>query len=755
MSVTFNCKIVRCTFSAKDSDYRIYAVDSKNPSIKKNKYGNSTILGNLPELGEGVEYTITADMEHGRYGTQYRVITFSRELPISSEGVRLFLNEILTAQQAEEIYREYPDILTIMMEGREEEIDVNKLYNIKHERIKSIKKKVIENFVFAKMIEEFKGLINFTIIKNLYSQYNDVQIVKKEIIANPYGVICDVGELSFKEADKMLLEFEKECSKLENPPIKFHEPLITSKMRCEQCMVYCLKQNEFEGNTKMEIKRLYKDVKSTTPQCISRFEEVLSNSELFYSDDNWIANIKTYNAELFIAETLVKMSTSKNIWELNMVGYDNVHGLTEQQLGVIKNVSEHNVSICNGFGGSGKSYSTKSLVEILKSQDKIVELLAPTGRAAKVSREYAQHPASTIHRALYQLMGNSLKYLMADIVIIDEFSMVDVMLFEWLLKSINTNHTKLLLIGDSAQLMSVSCGNLLHNILDSQSIPNTSLDKIFRYGKGGIMTVATDTRNGMMTVENKSGIQVVGEDNGYVYVPSNNAQHAITAVKSVYTKAMQVYPIEDILVLSPYNVGTVGTNVLNEVLHPIANPDSINSLKYVEFMDTKFYVGDMILQTKNNYKTAKYIKGFGMDDISAIRDSYEYKDEMTETLITNGDIGKILEIDDIYMLVDFDGEKVVYAKYDMNTLKHAYAISVTKSQGGSAKVIILITMAEHQRNLNSNLLYVGVTRAKEKIYHIGELSVIESSVCKKAEMDRNTHLKELLILEKGILNEEN
>jgi ATP-dependent exoDNAse (exonuclease V) alpha subunit len=408
-------------------------------------------------------------------------------------------------------------------------------------------------------------------------------------------------------------------------------------------------------------------------------------------------------------------------------------------MNAIQNVMDYNISVLNGFSGAGKSFTTKTLVSILKDNDKSVTLLAPTGRAGKVLRGYANHPASTIHRLLYSLPKEDM--ICTDVVVVDEVSMADVFLFSWLLSKIDLSCTKLLLIGDSAQIPSVNAGNILHDIMNSNVIPLITLTEIFRYGKGGVMTVATNTRLQKRFLKEQEGAQIIGEDKGYIFYHTTSPKNAITLVKQFYLKMLEKNPPEDILLLSPYNIGACGSQVINSVIQPIANPQSVNNSVFIETTDNKFYVGDLVLQTKNNYKSKRFVNS-GWDRDDSMEQSLDSEDNV---LISNGDIGKVEYIGDGKCIINFDDIKIVYDKFDMGTCRLGYSISTTKSQGGNAKNVILVTMPEHERNLNSNLMYVGQSRAREKVCHVGSYATVNRALLVKAENDRKTHLKQLLM----------
>lgn len=389
-------------------------------------------------------------------------------------------------------------------------------------------------------------------------------------------------------------------------------------------------------------------------------------------------------------------------------------------------------------GNSGKSFSSQSVINMLKDNNKSFILLAPTGRAAKVLASYTKNPASTIHRGLgYNpkegWLHNKDNPLTVDAVVLDEFSMTDIFLFKRLLEAIDFNKTKLLVIGDDAQLASVGAGNILYDILNSNAVPVTTLTKIFRYGIGGLSTVATNVRNSEQYLDKtQSGVQIFGEDKAYTFIPSLQ-EKSVANLVALYKKLLsQGNAIEDILVLSSYNKGEYGTDTINKKIQQAVNGDEKHLVKFGE---TEFRLNDPVIQTVNNYKAVLY-------------NGYYDPSPENETFIANGETGKIVEVLSNAIIVDFDGTKIYCDKAALASLRLAYSISLHKSQGGQCKNIIVLSPKAHTYMLNSNLLYVGITRAKERCFHIGEITVVNRALKKKENFDRNTFLCDLLKEEK-------
>jgi len=730
-----------------EEDYKIYGlrVDyDKFPNIKPNKYNNVSLVGGLPDLEDGVEYTISAEEQNGKSGIQYKFINIKRDRPKTEASTRLFLQSILDSySQVDEVMREYPDIIDRVINNRLDDIDLKKLYNIGEYRFDVIKRKIIENFALAELVTEFKGFIEFKVLKNLYDKYGSVDKIKEKLQDNPYKCLCGLSRIAFKTADKILLEFNKDCietkSKGEKPPIDFTFDLQTSSQRQKSAIMFLLEENENDGNTKIDIKVLRKQSEALAKKCIEHFVDIIKNDKdiHFGKATNTVALEETYQTEVYIANRILEGLKVENKWDIDIEKYkiNSEVTLTDQQYKVLPMVCNSNVSILNGFSGSGKSQTTKSVIDMLKDNNKSFCLFAPTGRAAKVLSEFTKENASTIHRGLAYMPPywgyNEEHKLPYTVVIVDEFSMCDVFLMKHLLEAIDFSKTKLLMIGDSAQIPSVGAGNVFYDLINSKLTPIVSLTKIFRYGEGGVLTVATKTRNSEKFLADHQKPQIFGDDKGYMFIPMQQ-ENVIKNIVALYQKLLTSgNSIEDIMILSSYNVGDYGTVAINKHLQPIANPNVILKGIHIQIGDTKFYENDLIIQMVNNYKAIRYKEDGWID-------------EDDKTFVANGEIGKIVKIEYGKVIIMFD-ELVVYTKNDLLNVKLAYSISIMKSQGGQCKRVIMITPKAHTFMLNSNLIYVAQTRAKQKVFHFGENETVNRAIKKKADFNRKTHLKELLL----------
>jgi exodeoxyribonuclease V alpha subunit len=623
------------------------------------------------------------------------------------------------------------------MNNRLDDIDLSKTKGIKEYTFNVIKQKVIENFKLADLVEEFRGLFSLSIIKKLYDKYPSVEKIKEVIRTEPYECLCRLSGIGFKTADGMLLELEKESKQCKetgkNPILFFGFDLKPSYQRAKACVDYILNENETNGNTYVKVGDLKKQFEILVPEAIGNLPTILKgdNDVIFDRESLVVCRKETYETEKYIADKIKEGLSINTKWDCDCTEFRSLDGfdLTEDQCKTSEYMCKYNLVMLVGYGGAGKSSSTQAFVNLLKHYNKSFLLLAPTGRAAKVLAGFTGENAMTIHRGLGYMPPNEWCYnkehpIPYDVVIVDEFSMVDIFLFKHLLEAIDFNKTKLLLIGDDAQIPSVGAGNVLYDLLCFNNIQTVTLNKIFRYGKGGLSTVATDTRIGTEYLDKtKSGMQTFGEDQSYIFMSLTQDKLVDYTVKLYKAILGKGYNIEDITVLSCYNVGDYGTIELNRRLQNAVNP---NPDAKITFGDSEFRLNDIVMNFANDYKAILY--------------NEEFLDEKNTTFIANGESGRVVKILKDAMVIDYDGTLIYCPKGSMKNIRLAYAISTHKSQGGQFKIVILVTPRSHTYMLNSNLLYVGISRAKEKCYHLGEIRTVNNALKKKENFDRKTML---------------
>lgn len=737
--IDFKCVPERLVYNS--ADFKIYGVSVNSfeyPDVQVSKYNTVTIKGNISELNLGADYIVKAKEVSDSYGIGYIVINIKREKPTTLAATRNFLYEILTPNQTDVLLEAYPDIVDRIMNNKLDDIDLSKTKGIKDYTFNVIKNKVIENFKLAEIVEEFRGLFNLSTVKKLYDKYTSVDKIKEVIREEPYQCLCRLGGIGFKTADSLLLTLDKdakECEKNGKKPVLFFGfDLVTSYQRAKACVDYLLNENENNGNTYMHVGDLKKQFDVLVPEAKSNLPLILKgdNDVIFDREILSVCRKETYETEKYIAERIKEGLQIHTKWDCDYSKYQELDGfrLTEDQCKTSQYMCEDNIVLLVGYGGSGKSSSTQAFVNMLNAYGKRHLLLAPTGRAAKVLSGFTNETAMTIHRGLLYTPPSNWGFneenkLPYDVVIVDEFSMVDIFLFRKLLEAIDFEKTKLLLIGDDAQIPSVGAGNVLYDLLKCENIPTITLDKVFRYGKGGLSTVATDTRTGNEYLDKtKTGMQVFGEDQSYIFMPILQDKLVDYTVKLYKTLLSKGYSVDDIAVLSCYNVGNYGTIELNK---KIQNAVNSNPKEKITFGDTEFRLNDIVMNYANDYKAIIY--------------NEEYIDEKNTTFIANGESGRVTKILKDAMVVDYDGTFIYIPKSSMKNIRLAYAISTHKSQGGQFKIVVLITPKAHSYMLNSNLLYVGESRAKEKCYHLGEIRTVNLALKKKENFDRKTMLQ--------------
>lgn len=372
-------------------------------------------------------------------------------------------------------------------------------------------------------------------------------------------------------------------------------------------------------------------------------------------------------------------------------------------------------------GNCGKSFTTRAVVDMLESAGLTVTLLAPTGIASRRLREATLRPASTIHMMLAKQQTTG------DVAVIDEVGMVSVELLFNLLRDGTNPDTRIVFVCDPAQLVSISCGNIAQDLMSSGSVPIVNLTKVFRYGTGGIATVATDIRNGK-----KDSLKTEWNDYNFADIGKLPMKQIVDQYQELLDSG---YKPKDILVLTPFNKGTEGTVAINNQLQKF-NPNELTEIGYkAERQNVHFKIGDKVINKKNNYH-------------ACVADASEEDGEDTECFIANGEIGFIRDLGVnngcAYMTIEFTDNLVYMCGKELENIKLGYSLTVHSCQGCEAKAVIMVMDSCHSRLATRNLLYVGCTRAKERLSIIGNAETISGAIDRVENLERNTWLGELL-----------
>lgn len=680
------------------------------------------ITGVLPRLSEKKEYILYGELVvHNKYGKQFNVTSFDINLPTKEEELVVFLSSDLfpigeiTAKRIVDTYHEETinkilenkDCLQIIPRLNKQKID--KIYNTLLE-YQSTSNIVLE---LTKLGFDMKDSLS------LLNKYN--KKILDNVNNNVYDLI-DTDDMSFIKIDEIALSMGI---------------TDTDDRRIKALIIYIMKSLCFNnGDTYL----LLEEISSTLANYISITSEKLDylmlklvkDKKIIIEDKRYYLR-KFYEAEKYICERLCFLNDMSITSDINIDKYidnkekDNNIKYDELQKKAIHSGVNNNITIITGGPGTGKTTIVKAIVNILIHEKKIkkddIALLAPTGRASKKLMETTSISASTIHKylgwdkdtntfATDEYCPNSQKY-----VIVDEVSMIDTLLMEALLKGIRRD-TKLILVGDYYQLPSVSEGQVLKDIIDSDCLPVIRLNQIYRQSEGSyILNLAYDIKN-----KNISEDLFIKKDD-YLYINSDN-DNTSSYIKEIVKKALKKgYTDREVQVLAPMYKSLNGIDNLNIILQELFNPKA-DSKKEIKVGDIIFREYDKVLQLVNDPDNNVY----------------------------NGDIGYIEEIIISkekkivnQININYDGTIVNYTPDKFINFRHGYAISIHKAQGSEFDMVIMPITNSFKRMLNNKLIYTGVTRAKKSLVVVGDSSSFIYGINNDYIDNRKTYLKDLII----------
>lgn len=707
---------MRMIFNNPESNFSIISCSTKDETIETNpKYGTISLKGTgIADLkiGQSIDCIIEPCVDD-KYKYSYKFIGFAGfvakdgKFNLTEKAELQTLRSLMTNGQAESCHTAYPHFVSMVLNGEADKLDYKKIRGVGKvllpryiDKIKTINKRV-----------EFMGetcawgIENDEDINKIAATYKNVYEFSKDINTNPYAVMINLLEWSFDRADRAIT---KKTTKW-----------LDSYERCEAATIYALKHNELDGNTRMQAKMLFDMVKRKAPQCVHHLLDVVTKSAQVHYDapSQNTALQATYSAEEHIADVIKKKIANPHYYPMDWQKFTSVDGLelTDEQAQILEMACKQDVMMLTGSAGTGKSQTTKAIIEMLEANDHTYTLLSPTGIAAKRLREATGREASTIHMFL-ACDGN-----LGDYVLIDEMGMASVHLLSMLFDKV-TDTTKIIFIADPSQLASIACGNIVEDMLDSGIVPVCNLTKVFRYNTSGIITIATDVRNGVNE-------HLTDTFTDYKFIEIDTL--VIKQIEQEYARLLaDGYSKDDVLILSPFNKGDVGSLAINAAIQAKFNPNELSKVGHT-VNDTPIYfkVGDKVINKKNEYAMPL------ADDDTAF--------------VANGDIGTVVEIvpdeKEPYMIVQYDcGNCIVDKAHIKNTLL-AYAISTHSSQGCQAKAVIVVADKSHARLLTRNLLYTAVSRAQKKLILIADIDCVKEGIKIQEEKERNTWLKNLML----------
>lgn len=734
--ITIVGTVLHVIFFNEDNYYSVIQVRLKEAIAGEKKM---TVVGTLPKVLEGETYHFTGSFQfHPKYGKQLAVTQFKKEKPKTKDRLIEYLSSDLfkgigkkTAERLVQVLGE--QAISKILNDKQV---LNKVPNLKQEQKDMIYSTLMEYEGLEQTVQALGdygfGLKLSMNIFNVYKQ-DSLRIMKE----NPYRLIQEVEGIGFKRADELGKAFgitEKDPARLKAGCLYILE---------ERCLN--------DGHTYLPHDEWLEDViallstsEPISPLEIEEIKLMLEEEEKLVIDGKRVYLPSLYYAEVGTLNHLFRLIHQPKEEGIVQADFLKALGELEEELkieyapmqreAVYKGLTEP-VMILTGGPGTGKTTVIKGIVELYsriyewsldrndykKEADFPVVLAAPTGRAAKRMSESTGLKASTIHRLLgwdgTTFECNAEKQISGQLLIIDEFSMVDIWLANQLLQSIPNGMT-VIFVGDEDQLPSVGPGQVLRDLLESQVIETVALTEIYRQAEGSsIVMLAHHIKNGEIPddlLDKKSDRRF--------FVCSK--QQTLTAILQVCQGAVKKgYSVKDIQVLAPMYKGIVGIHQLNASLQQLFTPKQAKT-RELTFGDIVFRKGDKVLQLVNN----------------------------AEEEVFNGDIGEVValfyaketeeKVDQL--VVSFDGKEVTYSRSDFSQLTHAYCCSIHKSQGSEFPIVIMPLVRDYSRMLKRNLIYTAITRAKDYLIICGEVEAFQKAVLNQEQEKRYSTLEEKL-----------
>lgn len=750
---TLKCDIIKHIFV---NDWVFYAMDENqgiiiegsvdqilfsNPSNGYAVVGLSTndgdivVTGELGNVEEGELLSVTGKyVNHPRYGTQFSAEVCERKLPETSAAILKYLSsgviKGIGPTLAKRIVEKFGDNTLDIFENAPERLKEVKGFTPQKAEEAAIEFKRIYGIRTLMIFLSQYGISPSFAVKawKRWGQYA-VDVIKE----NPY-VLCEQGiELDFVKAEKIAGEMKIPSD---------------SEGRVKAGMFYILTENTYLGHTCLP----YQHLVETTAKYLNVSEELIDKVIDDEIDENRLALYTSrrqnrdyiyiyeyYNAETYIAGRLNVLNSfmkdteydySKMI-ELEEKSKNIVYA--EQQKKAISLALSKGFIVLTGGPGTGKTTTLKAIISLYEQRGMKVQIAAPTGKAAKRISDLTGYEAKTIHRLLEVSFDNSGKLrfkhnetepLACDVMIIDEMSMVDCLLFESLLRALKLS-CRLIMVGDCDQLPSVGAGNLLKDMIESGVLSVVQLNEIFRQAQQSAIVM-----NAHRIVKGEN-IDLTRTDNDFFFIQKLDYPEAAETVVQLCSerlpKAYNYSPTDDIQVLCPSRKGVLGVVELNNALQFAINPPERgkNEIKGINYT---FREHDKVMQIKNNY------------------DIIWKKGSENGSGIFNGDIGTIVKISkrELKLVIDFDGRIVSYSTEMLDQLELAYAVTVHKSQGSEFNAVILPLLGNFEKLYFRNLLYTAVTRAKKMLIIVGSKRTVEFMIANNRRTMRYSCLREML-----------
>lgn len=706
--VKLRCVVEHITYQNQENGWSVMKVKVKG-------YDNLvTLTGSLLDVPVGSVLLVDGDWRvDPRYGQQFVAQSWTEVMPATIYGIEKYLGSGLIKGigpvYAKAIVSRFGlETIDVIENDIERLLEVPRLGRKRMENIRESwekQKDIKEVMVFLQGYG-----VSTAFAAKIYRKYEKDSIAK--VKENPYQLADDIWGIGFKTADGIASKMGYE----KNDP-----------RRCRSGILYTLNELAEEGHVYAEPEQLVDAAvklldagESPVRQALASMIEandVVSDNEVIYLSP-------FYHAENGSAKRLQSLLSDTSLFNADIAAepeakYGDKPGdivYDEVQLAAIQKALDSKVMVLTGGPGTGKTTTTQGIIAAFKARHMSILLAAPTGRAAKRMTEATGMEAKTIHRLLeYNPMDgykrNDANPLDGDALIVDECSMIDILLFYNLMKAIPSN-MRLILVGDIDQLPSVGAGNVLRDIIDSQQIPVVRLTRIFRQAQSSRIVMNAHAINAGQFPNIKNGL-----DTDFFFIGQEDADDIVKLIIGLVRDRLPKkygYPAKEIQVLTPMQRGTVGAGNLNIELQNALNPSGPSLARG----GYTFRQSDKVMQIRNNY----------------------------DKNVFNGDIGYIIAVDtnERTLSVTFDNRVVEYDITELDEIVLAYAVTIHKSQGSEFPVVVMPVTMKHYVMLQRNLIYTGITRAKKICVLVGTTKALAYAIRNNTVSKRNTKLKERL-----------
>lgn len=669
-----------------------------------------TLVGTMLDVPVGSVLLCEGDWKIDRkYGQQFVVESFEEVMPATVYGIEKYLGSGLVKgigpKFAQLIVRQFgTDTIEVI------ETDIERLYEVPgigKKRVEKIRESWEKQKDIKNVMLFLQGYgVSTAYAAKIYRCYGKESIDK--VNENPYRLADDIWGIGFKTADGIASKMGYEKNDLR---------------RCKSGLSYTLSRLSDDGHVYAEQEQLLKSAvelleadQDSIVQAMREMvesEQLIMDGDVIYLPPFYYAEIGTANKlkNLMGSTSMKAVPVQPNIQAISLqtgIEYDDV------QVDAIRQAVNSKVMVLTGGPGTGKTTTTQGIIAALKDMGLKILLASPTGRAAKRMSEATGMEAKTIHRLLEYNPADGYKRndenpIEGDVLIVDECSMIDILLMNNLVKALSES-MRLILVGDIDQLPSVGAGNVLRDIIESGQVPVVRLTRIFRQAQSSRIVMSAHAINEGRFPDISNGMNT-----DFFFIKNDDADSVAAAivnlVKNRLPKSYQM-PLSKIQVLTPMQRGVVGSANLNLVLQEALNPskEGLNRGGY------NYRKGDRVMQIRNNY----------------------------DKEVFNGDLGYVesVNMEDRTLTVNFEDRRVEYDISELDELSLAYATTIHKAQGSEYPIVVMPVLMKHYVMLQRNLIYTGITRAKKICVLIGSTKALAYAIRNLTVSDRNTKLKE-------------